>query len=166
MVVDLGQGDLGFGFADVFLNAFDVFWRAVVASPHALDAVLVDLDGLPQVLLITLPTPPDVVRRAVELLARGRSGNVKDCLVLGAITAPLPTARDLVGKPVSASFGIRNARNALVAKHRPLDLFLHIKGHSTQAFLPGGAGLGQGHKQQRQQQDQPVHVVVSSGVFT
>ncbi|MNR40546.1 hypothetical protein D3C85_1588440 [compost metagenome] len=47
VVVDLGQGDLGFGFADVILNAFDVFWRAVVASPHALDAVLVDFDGLP-----------------------------------------------------------------------------------------------------------------------
>ncbi|MCY1245134.1 hypothetical protein D9M72_582550 [compost metagenome] len=77
--------------------------------------------------------------------------------MLGAITAPLPTARDLVGKPVSASFGIRNARDALVAKHRPLDLFLHVKSHSPQAFLPGGAGLGQGHKQQRQQQDQPVH---------
>ncbi|MCY1385277.1 hypothetical protein D9M69_736440 [compost metagenome] len=73
------------------------------------------------------------------------------------MAAPLPTAGNLVGEAMPPASRISNARNALVAKHRPLDLFLHIKGHSTQAFLPGGAGLGQGHKQQRQQQDQPVH---------
>ncbi|MDT4886692.1 hypothetical protein FQZ97_1230710 [compost metagenome] len=100
--------------------------------------------------MITLPTPPDIVRSAVEFFTGGWSRDVENCtLPIHAVAASLPTARDLVGKPVSASFGIRNARNALVAKHRPLDLFLHIKGHSTQAFLPGGAGLGQGHKQQR-----------------
>ncbi|MNR44491.1 hypothetical protein D3C85_1632420 [compost metagenome] len=99
--------------------------------------------------MIKRSTPPDVVRSAIELFTGGGGRDVDNGVVISAVTQPLPTTRDLVGEAVPPASRISNARNALVAKHRPLDLFLHIKGHSTQAFLPGGAGLGQGHKQQR-----------------
>ncbi|MCY1371118.1 hypothetical protein D9M69_582500 [compost metagenome] len=113
--------------------------------------------------MITLPTPPDIVRSAIELFTGGGGRDVDNGVVISAVTQPLPTTRDLVGEAVPPASRIGNARNALVAKHRPLDLFLHIKGHSTQTFLANGSGLGQGGEQEGQQQDQPVHVVVSSG---
>ena len=137
MVVDFGQGYIGFDLTDFFFNIFN----GLAGIPRILfepfDATLMDLYVIEKGVFVYLTSSANIDSRAVELFTGGRRRDVDNSLVLRAITTSLPTARDLVGKAVPAALGIGNLRHTLVAEHRPFDVFLYIEGHAAQALLAG-----------------------------